>query len=1300
VAIANLVVRISADIADFEKSFAGLGRTLQRQGRDLENIGSRLTQGLTLPLAGLAAVAAKAAISFESSFAGVRKTVDATEGQFKELEQGFRNLAKTMPLSVNEINRVAEAAGQLGIGRTEILAFTQTMVKLGATTNLSAEEAATGMAQFANALGQPKINAEQLASALVALGNNGASTEKQILDMAGRIAGAGAQIKLTAGSIFGMSNALASVGIDAEKGGSAISRLFNDLNSAVSEGGKELKNFAAVAGQSAESFRSLFRQDSATAISKFIEGLHAQKAAGTDLLKVLNELGITELRYRDTVLLAANAGPQFAASIRLGNQAFNEGTAATKEYNERLKTTESQLKILRGNVNDVAITLGQAFLPLINDAVQGMRPFVESMANLATGFKELPEPIRNSTAAILGLVAAIGPLTFAVGKVQQAWAAMLSVLGSGALSSTVSLLGRFAGPIALVTAAVIALKETYEAFNRSLTDGLRTLASALPGFTLLEVAVTALHDLFPALGDVMDDIVSIVKNGLIVAFREVGKQLENAADVLIKTLNPAWDAAANAFERIGDVVQRVVVPALAAAVAQLIAMIPGVRGLADFAGLLPGMGDMAAALDRTAKALEQAAGSGRDFAASTGQMSLRVQTGDKALDDFRASMTGLFSATTKASDAIGGIVKPLKSAKELAEVNKKIAAAQIPLTTSQKEQTRTLLELGLSVSDISTKLGASEIRIKAYADQWEDLQRLISQVIPRINADINSLPIDPFNSASRTLGTAIPNVRGSSLMAPLVAALERDFAGIDLAALKARNAIKDFGDTAADNGNRAAEAAKNALNGWDVLALGLNELSGSISGLGGGFVRWAAEAVSAFAAVQAGAITTAAAISSIATAGIGFLISAFAMGAAWQPQRVDENRLNGFDQFGGQDAFERAARMAGVAEERIRLLRRAIEFDMHGLFDREFEFISDAIEEAHRRIDELGNAAVAINDKAERFSGPFRKIFEEIANADTQDAEQSLRAKMAAMAQAGQAEFERLGIFVTATFAAMVTETGDAIGAIRQLGPAFQTLKDGVEDFGLTSTATIDQLISSFNLINDETFGPILESIQTTGKIFTSLQSAGYLTAELFQTVSDDIGASFRELEAKGGDVAKAMALSQPVLQRLWEAQKKFGTATDETTAALLRQAEEQGLVGEHMRDVNQQILHVLIAIADVFGAEIPDALREMSSAATDAAEEMQNAFGNAAGNIQTDLDRIRAPKITIPVDFDINNPDLAREDIRPFNLSGGEGTAYAPSSSSYPDASATFVMQVDGRTLAEATVPYIPGEVQRFGLA
>jgi hypothetical protein len=362
------------------------------------------------------------------------------------------------------------------------------------------------------------------------------------------------------------------------------------------------------------------------------------------------------------------------------------------------------------------------------------------------------------------------------------------------------------------------------------------------------------------------------------------------------------------------------------------------------------------------------------------------------------------------------------------------------------------------------------------------------------------------------------------------------------------------------------------------------------------------------------------------------------------------------------------------------------------------EFGTEA-ERAQRKLDALGQAVEGVNTKAALFASPFQALLE-AQNAPDADLD-AIGRKFAAAAQAGQAEFERLGVFVGATFAGIVNETGNAIGALQSLAPAISILQQGIEKFGLTSTSTIDQLVSLFGLVNDATTGPILSSIQATTQIFTGLQDAGYMTAELFQTVSDDIGASFRDLEAKGGDVAKAMALSQPILQKLWEAQQRYGDVTDETTAALLRQAEEQGLVGAHMQDVNQKILQVLIAIADVFGAEIPDALREMSSAATDAAEEMQNAFGSAAGNTQSDLDRIRAPKITIPVDFDINNPDLAREDIRPFNFSSGGESEYAPSSVSGPDASsATFIMNVDGRTLAEATVPYIPGEVQRFGLA
>lgn len=431
-AIANLIIRIAADVADFDKGMAGLERSLARTSRTLETTGRRMTQGLTLPIIAIAGVAAKAAIDFESSFAGVRKTVDATEGQFKELEGAFRDLAKTMPLSVNEINKVAESAGQLGVVRENLVDFTTAMIKLGTATNLTADEAAVGMARFANAMGQPTIDMEKLGSALVALGNKGASTEKDILALALRMAGTGAQIGLTAGEIFGMANALSSVGIEAEKGGSAISMLFKDISKSVSFGGEALKNFAEVAFGSiagaSEKFATLFKDDAAGAITKFVEGLGAIKAAGGDLLPILEQLGITEKRYSDTVLLAANSSKQFAASVKLGNDAFAEGKALNNEYNERLKTTASQLIILKNNLMDAAVTLGQAMLPAINQVVSGSKPLVNALAGLADGFKALPGPIRDVTLAFIALLAAAGPIVFIAGKVTGAWGALLSII--------------------------------------------------------------------------------------------------------------------------------------------------------------------------------------------------------------------------------------------------------------------------------------------------------------------------------------------------------------------------------------------------------------------------------------------------------------------------------------------------------------------------------------------------------------------------------------------------------------------------------------------------------------------------------------------------------------------------------------------------------------------------------------------------------------------------------------------------------------------------------------------------------
>src|SRR5678816_1181926 len=255
--VANLVVRISALTTEFEKGMSGLSKSLNRTGRELQSTGTAMTKGITVPLVAIGGLAAKAAIEFESSFAGIRKTVDGIHDGFGnlnaaglELRQGMRDLSKEMPISVNELNKIGEAAGQLGIGKDDVLEFTKIMAMLGATTNLTSDQAATSIAQIQNIFGAAGKDTANFASTLVALGNAGASTEAGILDLAQRISVAGNQVGLSEAQTLGWAASIRNLGIEAEKGGTSFSKFVSSMSVAVDTGGAKLKKFADLASLS------------------------------------------------------------------------------------------------------------------------------------------------------------------------------------------------------------------------------------------------------------------------------------------------------------------------------------------------------------------------------------------------------------------------------------------------------------------------------------------------------------------------------------------------------------------------------------------------------------------------------------------------------------------------------------------------------------------------------------------------------------------------------------------------------------------------------------------------------------------------------------------------------------------------------------------------------------------------------------------------------------------------------------------------------------------------------------------
>lgn len=423
----KLMVVVGANINEFSKAMSTIEKQMKgveknlagftQIGKRMASIGKQLTLGVTLPIVAVGTAALKSSIDFESAFAGVRKTVNATEPELAALRKGILDMTREIPQSAEEIAGIAEAAGQLGIQTPHILSFTRVMADLGVATNLTGADAATALARLANITQMDQKLFDKLGSTVVALGNALATTEAEIVEMGLRIAGAGHTVGMTEAQILGFAGALSSVGIEAQAGGSSISKVMINIASAVAKGEKFYKDYADVAGMSAKQFKQAWEKDAAGAIITFIEGLGKMQKEGGNVFGVLEELGLREVRVRDAMLRAAGAGDLFRQSLELGTKSWAENSALTKEATQRYKTTESQLKILGNYARSVGIALGDTLAPSLIKVIDALKPLLDRLAAGVKWFSELPTGVQQSAIMFVGMVAALGPVLNILGNV-------------------------------------------------------------------------------------------------------------------------------------------------------------------------------------------------------------------------------------------------------------------------------------------------------------------------------------------------------------------------------------------------------------------------------------------------------------------------------------------------------------------------------------------------------------------------------------------------------------------------------------------------------------------------------------------------------------------------------------------------------------------------------------------------------------------------------------------------------------------------------------------------------------------
>ena len=393
----------------------------------------------------------QAAMDFESAITGVAKTTDLTEEELSAMSDSIKEMSTDIPATTDEIAAVAEAAGQLGIQKDALLDFTETMVMMGTSTNMSADEAATALARFANITGTSADNYSRLGSVIVGLGNNFATTEKEITEMATRLASAGTLAGLSESEILALSAAMSSVGIEAEAGGTAMTQTLNAIETAVVKGGDSLNEFARIAGMSSSEFSSAWETDAVGALQSFIAGLGALDSQGESAVLVLDDLGLTGVRQANMLKSMALASEQLGEAVNLASQEWETNSALTNEASKRYATAQSKLTMMQNAYKNLKVAIGDAYTPALQKAYsEGTK-----LLNAASQFVKQNPALVNAVVAFTGVMGAViaALAAYTIGsKAAAAASAMLTAAIPG-----VNVIMGVTAAVAGVTAAVVAM---------------------------------------------------------------------------------------------------------------------------------------------------------------------------------------------------------------------------------------------------------------------------------------------------------------------------------------------------------------------------------------------------------------------------------------------------------------------------------------------------------------------------------------------------------------------------------------------------------------------------------------------------------------------------------------------------------------------------------------------------------------------------------------------------------------------------------------------------------------------------
>lgn len=397
----RVIIEIDLDDGQVKRAFAGVEKRAERSGKKLDNVFNNTFSSIGRAAAALAPIIAGAFsveslrrslltfAEYERSLVGVQKTTDISGQQLQALGRQFQNLSETIPVSANELLRLAEIAGQFGItGTKNIENFADTVAKLQFTIEgVDPETAAQDLTRLLNITGQGIENIDELGSVLVQLGNTFEANEGQILNATSRIAQATAGFGLAAQEITALGAALQAVGVRAEAGGTAVGKTFRQIQKAIDTGGKELREFNKVLGLTTEEIRQNLAEDPVQIFQALLDGLARLESQGITSATALRRLGLDSDRVVATLAPLAQNTDKVREALRSANAEFSNATALETEFGRANQTLSAQIERLGNSFTNLFTAIGEFisgpgrdYIQFTTDAVQATTRFIRILS--------------------------------------------------------------------------------------------------------------------------------------------------------------------------------------------------------------------------------------------------------------------------------------------------------------------------------------------------------------------------------------------------------------------------------------------------------------------------------------------------------------------------------------------------------------------------------------------------------------------------------------------------------------------------------------------------------------------------------------------------------------------------------------------------------------------------------------------------------------------------------------------------------------------------------------------------------